>query len=340
VTRVPRRLVEGGLALAIAGLLGGGVVAAADQREDRRVRLAAERAERAEREEQRRAEEAARARTAYLARVTAAVEQVFDHVQPVQQALGAVEEDKFASLQVLDDVLRRGGAASAVAARGRELAAATPPDAMLDAALDLDVALDDLTAALTDLQRLPADRESAAYADALLDGDVALDLATADLTRAVEVAFGDDPLPRLPLANGLRSEGAQPVSKGGYLLTAGGYCASGADRRVDADTTTPAAFVRSVERELAEVRRTVRLLRGVRGPARDASAIAALEGALDGTATLARGLQQLRTAVALQDGLTYQASLRTLDEADRELARIARAYRGYGSTSCADFFAP
>lgn len=330
-------MVEIGLALACAALLGTGGVAAADLREDERVARAKAAAELAERQ---RVEAAAKARTAYLSRLDAAMEQVYDHVQPVQQAIASVDDDRFASLFVLEDVVRRGGAASAVAARQRELAAVEVPGPLDDAAGRIDGALGDVVAALTDLQRLPGGTASEDYLDGLIDGGTDLDLATDDLTRAVQQAFGDDELPSLPLANGTKAEGRPPVSKGSFLLTVGEVCASSASRSKDLDSSSPDALVASFRRELADIRATVRLLRGVKGPAKDAARISGIRTALDGTATLAQGLQELERAVKAQDLAAYQRGLATLDRSDRQSAAIAKAYRTYGSVACNDYFAP
>lgn len=330
----PGRAVVVVLVVATLALQAAGTAVALDRRaDDRREREAAAALRQAEVDYQRFVREVAG--------------KVYDHVQPVFQVDRYFAESKVGSYSLVDDVAKRGGAASAVAARGRELAAQTPPPSFAERGRALVTAVEELADSLVDLSKLPSlaavsdqvgfDRFlSSSYLPVI--GELRA-RRTAYSVAVAAVYDGPDYPPR-PTQDGAVDGMVKPVSKGSYLYTVGDACVTMTQRLKRSAAGAPLAKVRAVQAgNRAVLRKGVGVLVGVKVPEKDRAVVGRtvvepLQRFLQTTAAV----EPLLAALEEGDQAEVERQLDVLRASEAQRRRVERGMRAYGSTVCAAAF--
>jgi hypothetical protein len=313
-------------------VLAGGTARAVELRAD----------EREVRERREAAAALARAEADYRGRVRAVAGLVYDHVQPLFQADRYFDEGKSSFSSLVDDVLLRGGAGSAVAARNRELAALEPPTSLRAEASALETDLEVLArevAAVGTLPSLEAVASEAAfdrYLDLYLDRFDALARAVMDWNNDVARLFADEDYPPRPQSGQLRDGTTAPVSKGAYLYTAGDACAAASRRIVELPTSGSIDAVRAAQaKNLVVAERAVRLLVGVKAPAKDRPVLQrTVVEPLQRFVQSASQADDFLDALQAGDAARAQRLAKVLVASDSLADKAARGLRAYGSTTC------
>jgi hypothetical protein len=278
---------------------------------------------------------------AYQVRLVALTTQVFDAVQPLQDALDAFAKPSPTQHASQFDVILRSGALEALKRTGTALAAVEVPRSLRARSKALQDGLDQLESAAVTLKDAAGAGASADVAATVSDAFDYLSTAETVWVEAVTDLLGDKhPVP-LPSVGRDAAHGRTAPTHGSYIQQADDLCgaAETAGLKVGRPSTAAGTYTRQIH--------TLRLvshdlnahLLAVQAPAEAASRAVRLQTLIHGEAALFdTGFTGIETAVARHDA----GALRAAEASFREALRISRdlsdAFRSYGVSVCASYF--
>lgn len=316
------------IGLTALGSLSGGLVAAADLRDDqRRERLAA-----LERREQERERQAV---VRYREQLTPLALAVYDHVQPLQQAHADLDAGNVPAVDVLIDVGNHVASPTGLPVLRRKLGDVTPARSLLDQHRVLLQAVDDIAYAGELLKELQDSDDELSYAEVIARADLGLDDATRDWTRALNAAYEGAQTPAVPVETG--ADGPRvPVSHASYLREAGNECLAGIEAFAATGAGKREPSLEEVRAGLKELTTRVPLLAKVKAPTADDKVVATtIRVPLRRTVELAGGFDAAVAAARRGDAAGVRAGQAQLARGEVAAEKAAAGYRAYGSEVCA-----
>lgn len=314
------RALPAAIALSLTATLVGGAAAAADLRAD-------ERRAQAERERIAAAEALARAEGEYRTAVGALAEDVFDQVQPLQEAIDRVVEVDDGSFTVLSDVSARGGGADALKSLRTRLGQIGPPPTMAEAHRTLDAGMEALVrGAGSVVDAVAPDLGEEPFFRTLVNGDDALDSGVRILNTELKELFPDG-APPLAAETGAPERGRPARSKAAYLYGVGTLCATSVPQNDD-----DAAGLRQ---DAQHLRSLLRGLAAVPAPAADAELVrtSIAEHVERGNAVV-EGFEGAAAALDRRDQRALVAAQVKIERGILALDRAADGFAAYGSQTC------
>jgi hypothetical protein len=311
------------IAQVVTGLVGASGIRA-DQRHDRAV--AAEK----------------RAVAAYRAKVQPLVVQVFDVVQPLQDASDAFDTPRPGLESARDDVLEHTGAVAALSDVTTKLKAQKAPKTLAAAGTKLASNLADLrTAAIKLAAATHAKGDAHGFVAAYGDAFDLLYSAETGWTLAVRDTFGEKATSALPLPSAARTgaAGRKTPTKGSYIHASDLACEKAMDDYDNLPTLSAEQSIKlNAPREAAIIRRLLASLGAVPGPPADGAFVHSVRVQAKGNLAVATALEQLSSALKRLDQTAYQAAFKRYVAAFASARALSRLYKKYGVNSCAQFF--
>ena len=293
------------------------------------------------RADQRKAAALARERRAvadYLKAVHPLLLQVFDAVQPLQDASDAFAHPASGQTGARDDVLAHSGAEASLAASAKKLAALHAPRTLSTKSAALSTHLAALQGAAKTLAaatKVHGDKTGFVAAfdvgfDKLLTAESFWHIAVVDLY--------DSPVPT-PSADRAQAQGRKTPTKGGFLHVSDLACARAGDDLSAAGVPRDGASVLRIYPKRAQAIRAVRTrLLAARSDATSAAFLHRLTVQLTALGELPAALDAITVAVRKQDLAALTAADKRFDAALITVRDLSRSYGSYGATVCRELF--
>jgi hypothetical protein len=310
------------VAVALVGVLGTDVAVAIHVRAEDRAAAAAA----AERH----------AAAVYRDRIRPIAEQVYDEVQPLQDAVESFEKPGTDVAQIAEDVLSHSGAADAVTARRGELAKVTTPVSMRS---QRDRMLDALDIMVTATTQLASTKTQADYSNLNAASSV-LGSGILAWSTALTALYGDKGIPSRPVGGGTLLSTRQAASRSTMVAGLDRVCSAAADAGAGLPPIdSPQQFIQAAPRYTKLMRNTVRGLQAVAIPPSQRARVSRdISPNFARANKMADGIDSVMTAIGSGDPSNIRRALGKLAIGMRGSQALSVSLRRYGATVCADFF--